>query len=85
MSDYKLFVAFEAFEFLERQPKRDKELLRNRFVAIRDWPARFSDFKEADSTGRNIDVHLCGRFAIRYWEDFADRHLKILDVTLADR
>jgi hypothetical protein len=85
MSDYRLLVAFEVIEFLERLPERDRRVLRDRFVRIIDSPSGFSDFKESDSTGRSLDVHLCGKFAIRYWDDFADRHLKILDVTLADR
>ena len=34
--------------------------------------------------GRPLDVHIAGRFAISYWDDFADRHVKIMDVDWAD-
>ena len=85
MSDYRLPVAYEAFEFLETPSSKDRKRLRDRFLQINSWPSEYSDFKEPDSTGRALDVHICGRYAIRYWEDFADRHLKILDVSLADR
>jgi len=84
MSDYKLLVAWQVIEFLEKRTPRERKQLRDRFVAIAEWPARYSDFKEADATGRQLDVHICGRYAIRFWEDFADRHLKILDVCFAD-
>lgn len=85
MSGYRLLVAYEVIEFLEKLPRSDQRLLRNVFVDINEWPSRFSDFTEPDSTGRNLDVHLYGKFAIRFWEDFADKHVKILDVTFADR
>lgn len=84
MSDYRLLVAYEVFEFMERLPARERKKLRDRFVEINDWPSRHSDFKEPDAAGRQLDVHICGQYAIRYWEDFADRHVKILDVSLAD-
>ena len=85
MNEYLLLVAYDVFVFLEGLPARDRKLLRNRFVKITDWPSQFSDFKEHDSSGRALDVHVCGRYAIRYWEDFADKHLKILEVSFADR
>lgn len=85
MTPYRLRVAYEVFEFLESLPARDRRPLRERFVQIADWPSRFSDFKEADERGRPLDVHVCVRYAIRFWEDFADRHLKILEVSHADR
>ena len=68
MNEYKLLVAYEVFQFLEALPKRERQLLRDRFVSITAWPAQFSDFKEPDSTGRNLDVNLCGKLAIRYWD-----------------
>jgi hypothetical protein len=47
-------------------------------------PTGFSDFSESDASGRRVDVHVFGRFAIKFWDDFADRHVKILDVHFAD-
>ncbi len=85
MRDYRLLVAYEVFEFLERLPAKDRKALRDRFVEINSWPSIFSDFKEPDDTGRQLDVNLHGRYAIRYWEDFADCQVKILEVSLADR
>ncbi len=41
-------------------------------------------FAEHDSVGRRIDVHIFGKLAIKFWNDSADRHVKILDIHLAD-
>ncbi len=46
---------------------------------------QFSDFVEVDAAGRRVDVHIFRKFAIKYWTDFADRHVKVLDLHLADR
>ena len=81
---YRLLIDYEVIEFLETLPRKDRLLLRNCFVAIQDYPRRFSDYTETESTGRRVDIHICGKYAIKYWEDSADRHLKILDVHLAD-
>jgi hypothetical protein len=32
-----------------------------------------------------VDSHIAGRFAITFWDDFADRHVKIMAVRWADR
>ena len=39
-----------------------------------------SDYREANPRGIPLDVHLCAGFAIKYWIDFADRHVKVLDL-----
>jgi hypothetical protein len=82
---YRLLIDYEVIEFLETLPRKDQGLLRNRFVAIQNYPQNFSDFTESDNTGRRVDIHICGKYAIKFWEDHADRHIKILDVRFADK
>ncbi|MGO8766575.1 MAG: hypothetical protein ACLQSR_15730 [Limisphaerales bacterium] len=82
---YRLLIDYEVIEFLETLPRQDQRLLRNRFVAIRDDSQKFSDYREADSEGRRVNIHICGKYAVKFWEDHADRHLKILDVRFADQ
>jgi hypothetical protein len=55
-----------------------------RFREIAAFPSKFADFEKRDVKGRRIDVHVFQKFAIKFWHDFADRQLKILDVHLAD-
>ena len=83
--NYRLLIDYEVIEFIETLPRKDQRLLRDRFVAIQDSPRQFSDYTEADNTGRPVDIHICGKYAIKYWEDHADRHIKILDLHFADR
>ncbi len=85
MSDARLLIDIEVFEFLRTRPRQDQTMLLKRFREIAAFPSRYSDFVERDASGRRVDTHVCGRFAIKYWDDAADRHLKILDVHLADR
>lgn len=82
---YRLLIDYEVIEFLETLARRDQRLLRNRFVEIQNAPTRFLDYTEADRTGRPVGIHICGKFAIKFWEDHADKHLKILDAQFADR
>ena len=81
---YRLLIAIDVFEFVQALPRRDQQLLWRRFREITEFPRRFADYSEPDVTQRLLDVHLHGGFAIYYWEDAADRHLKILQVSRAD-
>ncbi|HMP81200.1 MAG TPA: hypothetical protein PKA41_00665 [Verrucomicrobiota bacterium] len=84
MSDARLLIDIEVLEFLRTLRPKEQAHLLNHFREIAVFPSRFSDFVERDSAGRRVDVHIFGKFAIKFWDDFADRHVKILDVHLAD-
>lgn len=84
MSDARLLIDIEVLEFLRtHRPKEQAQFLK-RFREIAAFPSKFSDFFERDSAGRRVDVHIFGKYAIKFWDDIADRHVKILDVHLAD-
>ncbi len=82
---YRLLVSWEAVEFIEKLAKADRQKLRQRLLAIAEYPQHFSDYSEADEVGRRIDVHICGKFAVKYWEDSADKDLKIVRIISSDR
>ena len=82
----RLLLAIEVVEFLARLKRRDREVLFKRMEQIAEFPERYADFAEFDaSAGRDLDVHVVGDFSLSYWDDFADRHLKVMSVRLADR
>jgi hypothetical protein len=85
MNDSRLFIAVDVLDFLRTLRAREQRDLLQRFRDIAAFPSRFSDFVEYDSSGRRVDVHVFGKFAVKYWDDFADRHVKILDLHFADR
>jgi hypothetical protein len=85
MSDSQLLIAIEVLDFLRRLRRQEQEGLLRRFREIAAFPSNYCDFFEHDSSGRRIGVHVFGKFTIKFWDDFADRHVKILDLHLADR
>lgn len=72
-------------DFLREQRSPEQRTLVKHFREIAAFPANFSDFVEYDSAGRRVEVHVYGKFAIKFWNDFADQHVKILDIHMADR
>ena len=76
MSAGRLLIDIEVLEFLRTL---------RRFREIGASPDRFADYPGRDAVGRDVAVHVFGRFAIKFWDDFADRQVKILDVHPADR
>ena len=85
MSDTRLLIDIEVLDFLRKLRSREQRDLLKRFREVAAFPSNFSDFVEHDSAGRRVDVHSYGKCAIKFWDDFADRHVKILDVHFADR
>ena len=81
----RLLIDSTVLEFLGRLRKREREFLLTRFETIRDYPAHHVDYLQRDEHGRDLDVHIAGRFAVAFWDDMADQHLKIMGVTWADQ
>ncbi len=81
----RLLIDLSVLEFVGALRKSDRDFLLARFAVIRDFPERYCDYRTQDETGRDIDGHVAGRFAIVFWNDFADRHVKIRGGTLADK
>ena len=85
MRPFSLLIALEVFDFVSMQSRRMQWELRMRMLLIRDFPHNHSDFLEPDSSGRAFNVHLFGRYAIKYWIDHADQQVKIMEISLSDR
>ncbi len=84
MSDYRLLVDWEVIEKLNRLPLPIRRALRQALARIATSPDHVSDYREATPKDIPLDVHLCQGFALKYWIDFADRHIKVLDIEAAD-
>ena len=85
MSEARLLIAIEVLDFLRTLSRREQEKLIKRSREIAAFPSNYIDFAENDSAGRRLGVHVFGKFAIKFWNDAADRHVKILDLHFADR
>jgi mRNA-degrading endonuclease RelE of RelBE toxin-antitoxin system len=83
--DYRLLIAMDVVEFVERLPGRTRQGIRNAFKAIGKDPLGRSDAVEHDTNGRRMQIAIIGDYALMYWVDDADQHVKILDIHAADR
>ncbi len=83
--NYRLLISIEVVEFLERLPSKTRKILRNSIAAIGNDPFTMVDAVEYDETGRQLQIAIVCDFALTYWIDDADRHVKILDLHAADR
>ncbi len=83
--DYRLLISIQVVEFVERLPARTRRTLRGAIHAIGCDPLGHSDAEDRDAVGRQLHIALVGEYALMYWIDDADRHVKILDIHAADR
>ena len=82
---YTLLISLGVLEFVERLPRRLRLDIRNGIKDIEDDPLGVSDAVDYDSTGRLVHIYVVGEYALTYWADDADKHIKILDIHSADR
>lgn len=82
---YRLLIAVDVLEFIERLPRRIRLGLRSGIAEIGSDPLGVSDATEYDSNGRMVQIMVIGDYAVTYWIDDAYRHVKILDIHSADR
>ena len=81
----RLLIDSEAITFVASLKKQERESLYRRFDLIREAPEKHAEFVHRDAMGRDLDGCIEGGFAILFWDDFADRHVKIMEVVLADK
>ena len=83
--EYRLLVAFEAIEVLDGLPRNLRRSLLAQIGKLRFGPEQFSDYGEYDRSGRRVEVNIFAGHCLHYWIDSADRHIKVMKITLADR
>ena len=67
-------------EFLMTSRKPFATQLFYHLRVIADFPTQCATYETEDSVGRLIYANVYGEFAIHYWEDTADGHVKILSI-----
>lgn len=80
---YRLLVDLEVIAVLDAIPKKERARLLDRFAHLRSAPDQYADDHVRDVSGRSIAIHIFAGYAIHYWIDFADRHVKILALKIA--
>lgn len=82
---FRLLVDLEVFEFMKTLSRAEQSMLHRRFRQIQESPTAFTDYLEYAEAGYRMEISICDRFAISFAVDHLDRHIKILDITPADR
>lgn len=83
--EYRLLIDLETIEVLDRLTKTARNRLLGHFTNIRSFPGNYSDYHEQDAIGRRIEISIFAGWAIHYWIDSADRHVKVLALRPADK
>ena len=85
MKNYSLLLAWPVIEQLNALPKNRRQRLGRQLLRLEDSPDALSEFAATSADGRKLDVFIFDGWAVFYWIDFADRHVKVLDMKPADR
>lgn len=83
--EYRLLKDLEAISMLDQLPKRVRLRLLQQFTKIRSFPSNYSDYHETDAAGRRIEISVHAGWAVHYWIDSADWHVKVLALQPADK
>ncbi len=81
---YQLLLSMVVVTFLERLPVKARRNLRDLIERISEDPLGCSEATEYDRSGRLMHIALAGEYALIYWVDDADRHVKVMEVHAAD-
>ena len=81
---YTLLISIDVVEFVERLPRRLRLGIRGVIKGIEEDPLGISEASDYDSTGRLVHILVIGDYALTYWIDDTDKHVKVLDIHSAD-
>ncbi len=81
---YRLLIDLTALDLLMRLPSVRRRRFIEHFHRLRNHPRGNSDYRDTDVHGRQVQVSVFDGFALYYWIDEADRHVKILEIIAAD-
>jgi hypothetical protein len=84
VSDYRLLVDWEVIETVNGFPVMLRRAIKDVLVRIGKHPDQMCDYVESHKRGLDLAVHLAKNYAIKYWIDFPDRHVKIIEIVSAD-
>ena len=85
MVGFRLLISTEVLDIVARLPRKDALALRAMLRAIGADPYGQSAAVSYDEVGRRLEIAIAGDYALMFWIDEADRHVKVLDVHAVDR
>ena len=82
---YRWLLPIDVVEFIERLPVKTREAFLSAIHSNGRDPMGRSDALDRDAIGRRMQTEVTGDYALMYWVDEADQHVKVLDIHAADR
>ena len=82
---YRVLVDYQVIQLMDRLPPARRRLLQNFFIRLQSFSNSLVDYHEYDGEKQRIEISLVGRYAVKFWIDHLARHIKVLEVTLADQ
>ena len=69
---------------MDALPKQTRIRLLAHLSKLRQFPEGHSDYNERDGIGRRLEISVFAGYALHYWIDSADCHVKVLGLKPAD-
>ncbi len=82
---YEPYVRHEVYQTLTLVPSSNRQRILNFIEYLAINPFDEGDYTERDSTGRECQVRIIGKFAVYFWADHAEKEVRIVDVIDADQ
>ncbi len=76
--EFELLVTGNVIDALLEFPAQKRRRYLELFRRIQAYPGTFSQFRQQSDSGRIVHAYVFEQHEIRYWIDWADRHVKIL-------
>ena len=80
----RLLLDSDVVAYLELLPLPVRARIWQRLRAIAHAPDRWEDYHQRGVGGRDLSAHIFLGHAILFWDDLADRHVKIPEIVPAD-
>jgi hypothetical protein len=85
MKPFKLAVVFEVLEFIQQLSPSDRQAINRTLIELRESPEDGKHILEREPGGREIFVHLSGKFALKFWIDVWEREVKVIAMRFRER
>ncbi len=83
--NYALFIRHEAYDVVVAASRGARDRIMKFIESLPADPFQSGDYLETDSTGRDCQVKIIGKYAVYFWTDHAVKEVKVVDVIDADR
>ncbi len=76
--EFELLITGNVIDALLGFPAQKRRRYLELFRRIQTYPGTFSQYRQKNESGRIVHAYDFEQHEIRYWIDWADRHIKIL-------